>query len=167
LPLTNGRCVSCGAKIAPVTVLVRAALSALAACQTRIGHRGSRPGARHASHCPQQNSMVERLVRMLKEQCAHRHRFETKQHASRVIGDWIAFYNHRRPHQALGMKTTPRGLCFSGLICAGSAGSLHTFQAGRPIACDQDCCNASMSRPFCVLHTSWAASDLSGLRAQA
>lgn len=31
--------------------------------------------------------------------------FETLQHASRVIGDWIGFYNHRRPHQALGMKT--------------------------------------------------------------
>lgn len=35
----------------------------------------------------------------------HRHRFETQQQASRVIGEWIAFYIHRRPHQALGMKT--------------------------------------------------------------
>lgn len=25
--------------------------------------------------------------------------------ASRAIGDWIHFYNHRRPHQALAMKT--------------------------------------------------------------
>jgi putative transposase len=56
-------------------------------------------------HCPQQNGMVERVIRTLKEQCAHRHRFETLQHASRVIGDWIQFYNYRRPHQALGMKT--------------------------------------------------------------
>ena len=56
-------------------------------------------------HCPQQNGMVERVIRTLKEQCAHRHRFETQQHAMRVIGDWISFYNHRRPHQALGMKT--------------------------------------------------------------
>lgn len=56
-------------------------------------------------HCPQQNGMVERLIRTLKEQCAHRHRFESLQHASRVIGDWIQFYNNRRPHQALGMKT--------------------------------------------------------------
>lgn len=56
-------------------------------------------------HCPQQNGMVERVIRTLKEQCTHRHRFETLQHASRVIGDWIQFYNHRRPHQALGMKT--------------------------------------------------------------
>jgi len=56
-------------------------------------------------HCPQQNGMVERLIRTLKEQCVHRHRFESQQHATRVIADWILFYNHRRPHQALGMKT--------------------------------------------------------------
>jgi putative transposase len=56
-------------------------------------------------HCPQQNGMVERVIRTLKEQCTHRHRFETLQHASRVIGDWIQFYNHKRPHQALRMQT--------------------------------------------------------------
>lgn len=56
-------------------------------------------------HCPQQNGMVERVIRTLKEQCAHRHRFETLQHASRIIGDWISFYNNCRPHQVLGMKT--------------------------------------------------------------
>ena len=56
-------------------------------------------------HCPQQNGMVERLIRSLKEQCIHRHRFESQQHAMRIIGDWIQFYNHRRPHQALGMRT--------------------------------------------------------------
>ncbi|MFY2845147.1 integrase core domain-containing protein [Achromobacter ruhlandii] len=49
--------------------------------------------------------MVERVIRTLKEQCAYRHRFEAIQHASRVVGDWIRFYNHRCPHQALGMKT--------------------------------------------------------------
>lgn len=56
-------------------------------------------------YSPEQNGMVERVIRTLKEQCAHRHRFETLQHASRVIGDWIGFYNHQRPHQALNMKT--------------------------------------------------------------
>src|SRR3546814_6652339 len=29
-------------------------------------------------HCPQQNGMVERVIRKLKEQCTHRHRFETQ-----------------------------------------------------------------------------------------
>ena len=56
-------------------------------------------------YSPEQNGMVERVIRTLKDQCVHRHRFETLQHASRVIGDWIGFYNHRRPHQALKMKT--------------------------------------------------------------
>lgn len=56
-------------------------------------------------HCPQQNGMVERVIRSLKEQCGHRHRFESLQHDRRVIGDWISFYNHRRPHHALKMET--------------------------------------------------------------
>lgn len=56
-------------------------------------------------HTTEQNGMVERVIRTLKEQCVHRHRFESLQHASQVIGDWIVFYNTRRPHQALGMKT--------------------------------------------------------------
>ncbi|MBP0484860.1 integrase core domain-containing protein [Sagittula salina] len=38
-------------------------------------------------HCPQQNGMVERLIRTLKEQRVHRHRFESIQHALRVIAD--------------------------------------------------------------------------------
>jgi len=49
--------------------------------------------------------MVERVIRTLKDQWVHRHRFDTMQHASRVIGGWIRFYNHQRPQQALGMRT--------------------------------------------------------------
>ena len=56
-------------------------------------------------HCPEQNGLVKRVIRSLKEQCVHRQRFETLQHASRVIGDWMYFYNNQRPHQALKMKT--------------------------------------------------------------
>lgn len=40
-----------------------------------------------APQCPQQNGMVERVIRTLKEQCIHRHRFDSIQHAPRVIGD--------------------------------------------------------------------------------
>src|SRR5699024_7309010 len=56
-------------------------------------------------HCPQQNGMVERVIRTLKEQCTHRQRFESIQYASRAISGWIVFYKHQRPHQALKMKT--------------------------------------------------------------
>jgi len=48
--------------------------------------------------------MVERVIRTLKDQCVHRHRFETLQHASRVVAGWIGWYNNQRPHQALNMK---------------------------------------------------------------
>jgi len=58
--------------------------------------------------------LPRRFIRTLKEQCAHRHRFETQQHAMRVIGDWIQFYNHRRPHQALGMKTPAEAYALAG-----------------------------------------------------
>jgi putative transposase len=56
-------------------------------------------------HCPQQNGIVERVIRTLKEQCIHRQRFDGIQHATRAIGEWITFSNNRRPHQALDMKT--------------------------------------------------------------
>ncbi len=55
--------------------------------------------------CPQQNRMMGRLIRSLKEQCMHRHRFERLVHASRAIGDWVLFCNHRRSYQRLGIKT--------------------------------------------------------------
>lgn len=65
-------------------------------------------------YTPQQNGLVERLIRTLKEQCVHRHRLETLQHASRVIGDWINFYNQKRPHQGLGMKTPAEAYALAG-----------------------------------------------------
>ncbi|MEM1345098.1 MAG: integrase core domain-containing protein [Pseudomonadota bacterium] len=42
-------------------------------------------------HRPQQNGMMQRLIRSLKEQCVFRQRFKSLAHASRAIGDWIAF----------------------------------------------------------------------------
>jgi len=54
-------------------------------------------------------------LRTLKDQCAYRHRFETLQHASRVIGDWVSFYNHPPPHQALAMKNAHYGFRVSGM----------------------------------------------------
>ena len=56
-------------------------------------------------YSPEQKGMVERVIRTLKDQCVHRHRFETLQHANRLIGDWIGFYNHRLPYQALNIRT--------------------------------------------------------------
>ena len=45
---------------------------------------------------PRQNGLAERVTRPSKKQCVQRHRFETQEHAMRIIADWIRFYNHRR-----------------------------------------------------------------------
>ena len=40
-----------------------------------------------------------------KRGCAYLHGFEIQPHASRVTGQRIRFYTHRRPHQSLAMRT--------------------------------------------------------------
>lgn len=65
-------------------------------------------------HCPQQSGMVERVIRTLKEQRMHRHRFESLVHELLcVIGDWIGFYNRVRPHQALKMMIPDAAYAFT------------------------------------------------------
>lgn len=56
-------------------------------------------------HTPQQNGMVERLIRTIKEQCLWLHNFQSLDEARQTLGAWFKYYNEQRPHQALGMKT--------------------------------------------------------------
>ncbi|MEM6710043.1 MAG: integrase core domain-containing protein [Pseudomonadota bacterium] len=56
-------------------------------------------------HTPQQNGMVERLIRSVKEQCIWLHNFASLDEARQALGAWFHYYNHERPHQALKMKT--------------------------------------------------------------
>ena len=56
-------------------------------------------------YTPQQNGMIERLFRTMKEQCIWLHNFKSIEEAQTVIGQWVNWYNTQRPHQALKMKT--------------------------------------------------------------
>jgi putative transposase len=53
-------------------------------------------------HTPEQNGLIERFFRSLKEECVWQHNFRTYHHARRVISRWIEWYNNQRPHQSLG-----------------------------------------------------------------
>ena len=53
-------------------------------------------------YTPQQNGLIERFFRSLKEECVWQHRFENFEHARREIARWIEWYNGERPHQSLG-----------------------------------------------------------------
>lgn len=51
------------------------------------------------------NVMIERLWRSLKYECVYLNAFETGSQARKGIGDWIDYYNQRRPHSSLDGKT--------------------------------------------------------------
>jgi putative transposase len=53
-------------------------------------------------YAPEQNGLVERWFRSLKEECVWLNRFADVAAAQRAIAAWIAWYNAERPHQALG-----------------------------------------------------------------
>jgi putative transposase len=52
-------------------------------------------------YTPEQNGVIERFFRSLKEECVWQHVFSGYQHARQIIRRWIEWYNTERPHQAL------------------------------------------------------------------
>jgi putative transposase len=53
-------------------------------------------------YTPEQNGLIKRFLRRLKEESVWQHQFDTVTQARRVIRDWIHWYNEGRPHQTLG-----------------------------------------------------------------
>ena len=56
-------------------------------------------------YTPEQNGIIERFFRSLKEECVWQHNFVSYEHARRELRAWIHWYNHARPHQALGYRS--------------------------------------------------------------
>lgn len=53
-------------------------------------------------YTPEQNGMIERFFRSLKEECVWLTRFSNFLAAKRAVTKWIHWYNEGRPHQSLG-----------------------------------------------------------------
>ncbi|WP_281273113.1 integrase core domain-containing protein [Desulfosoma caldarium] len=53
-------------------------------------------------YSPQQNGMIERFMRTLKEECIWLNLFSSFDEAKAIIEGWIREYNTERPHQELG-----------------------------------------------------------------
>ena len=51
------------------------------------------------------NVFIERLWRSLKYECVYLHAFETGSELRAGLTRWIGYYNHHRPHSALGGQT--------------------------------------------------------------
>ena len=56
-------------------------------------------------YTPEQNGIIERFFRSLKEECVWQHNFASFEEARRTITQWINWYNTGRPHQSLGYIT--------------------------------------------------------------
>lgn len=56
-------------------------------------------------YTPEQNGMIERFFRSLKDECVYQHHFQSFEEAQAAITRWIRYYNEHRPHQALGYRS--------------------------------------------------------------
>jgi putative transposase len=56
-------------------------------------------------YTPEQNGIIERFFRSLKEECVWQHSFHGFAEAKAAIRQWIDWYNFGRPHQSLGYKS--------------------------------------------------------------
>jgi putative transposase len=55
-------------------------------------------------YTPEQNGIIERFFRTLKEECVWQHRFNNFAEAKAAVRRWIECYNPELPHQALGYR---------------------------------------------------------------
>lgn len=53
-------------------------------------------------YTPEQNGMIERFFKTLKEECVWKYNFKSFEQAQRIVDEWIHRYNTQRPHSALG-----------------------------------------------------------------
>ena len=71
-----------------------------AVAQLGIVHIRTRP------HRPQTNGKAERFIQTLQREWAYERSYLTSHERRRALLPWLDYYNHRRPHSALG-HTTP------------------------------------------------------------
>jgi len=69
---------------------------ARACARHRIKHLRTRPNR------PQTNGKAERFIQTLQREWAYGAFYETSRQRARALRPWMRFYNHRRPHGALG-----------------------------------------------------------------
>ena len=74
----------------------RSTIHAIACRTLGIRHLRTRP------YRPQTNGKAERFIQTLQREWAYAAVYQTSNHRNRALGPWLRFYNHRRPHGALG-----------------------------------------------------------------
>jgi len=75
-------------------------------------------------YSPEQNGMIERFFLTLKQECVWLQRFGDRDHAFRVIANWLDRYHNERPHSALGYLAPKEYQAqISGVTCTKTTGT--------------------------------------------
>ena len=74
------------------------------------------------------NVFIERLWRSLKYEDVYLKGYADGREAARGVGEWVAFYNERRPHQALADRT-PMAIWREAVAAAGAVDMMDTASA--------------------------------------
>ena len=53
-------------------------------------------------YSPEQNGLIERFFRTIKQECVWIHNFKNFEEAKQKVEEWIRWYNEQRPHSSLG-----------------------------------------------------------------
>ncbi|MGD9850054.1 MAG: transposase [Nitrospirales bacterium] len=59
-------------------------------------------------YTPEQNGLIERFFRSLKEECVWQYHFAGFEDARQAISTWMQWYNEEWPHQALQYRSPRR-----------------------------------------------------------
>ncbi|MBV9894816.1 MAG: transposase [Chloroflexi bacterium] len=76
-------------------------------------------GIRTPIHSPKANAIVERVIGTLRRECLDHLIVLDEQHLAAVLAEFVAYYNHDRPHRTLGLHMPePRSRSMIGPICS-------------------------------------------------
>jgi putative transposase len=75
----------------------------LAARLAKLGIAGVRTPVR----APRANAVAERVVRTFRAECLDHIIVMNERHLHAVLGEFIGYYNHERPHRTLGLDADP------------------------------------------------------------
>ena len=70
-----------------------------------VARRYGLPPASITPYTPPQNGMIERFVLTLTQEGGWLYRVESRDHAFRIVADWLEGDDTDRPHSALGSRT--------------------------------------------------------------
>jgi len=75
-------------------------------------------------YSPEQSGMIERFFLTLKQECVWLQRFADRDHAFRIIANWLDRYHNERPHSALGYLAPKEYQAqISGVTCTKTTGT--------------------------------------------